>query len=144
MVGQDVLAFDHLSQKPKNRFMEIKLSDFERWKVLEIKGSVDALNSRLVTEPILKLVDNGELRLALNLEATSFLCLPAINFIGNTARMLAAKGGELCVVSPNDRTKRHLEVFAGFKYLTCYESFDSLFHGRPVISAQNLTNEFSQ
>jgi anti-anti-sigma factor len=133
-----------LSQSPKNEEMEIKLTEFERWKVIEIKGSVDALNSRLVTEPLLKLIENGELCLALNLEATSFLCLPAINFIGNTARMLAAKGGELCVIAPNDRTKRHIEVFAGFKYLNCYDSFTSLLEGRAQVPSPQSFNEFSQ
>lgn len=116
--------------------MEIKTRQFKKWMVVEVNGSVDALNTKLFVDPILAFVNEGKSHIAIDLSQTSFLSLPAIKFLQTTARMLAATKGGVAVVTPNERTKRHLEIFASFKDILCCADYLELEAGTQLNGAR--------
>jgi anti-anti-sigma regulatory factor len=57
---------------------------------------------------------------------TRFLSLPAIQLIVSVARELKEQGGELVLVSPTEKTKRHLEIYGSIKDVRILRSGEAL------------------
>ena len=109
--------------------METKKSDTRPWTFVSLARRVDSFSYDRVTREVLKVVDEGKSFVVIDLSKTSFLSLPTIKFLATTAELLTAREGELVLLSPCDRTRRHIEIFASFKGMRCCMNLDEVEKG---------------
>ena len=96
------------------------------WNLINLKARVDAGTFDDLQASIRDLRLQGKTHIALDLRLTRFLGLPAIQFIVSTARELKEQGGELVLVGPSEKTKRHLDVYGSIKDVRVVRSGDAL------------------
>ncbi len=96
------------------------------WNLINLKARVDAGTFDDLQAAVRDLRLQGKTHIALDLRLTRFLSLPAIQFIVSTARELREQGGELVLVGPCEKTKRHLEIYGSIKDVRVVRSGEAL------------------
>ena len=85
------------------------------WNLINLKARVDAGSFDELQASVRDLRLQGKTHIALDLRLTRFLSVPAIQLIVSVARELKEQGGELVLVGPTEKTKRHLEIYGSIK-----------------------------
>ncbi len=96
------------------------------WNLLNLKARVDAGTFDDLQAAIRDLRLQGKTHIALDLRLTRFLSVPAIQFIVAVARELKEQHGELVLVGPSEKTKRHLEIYGSIKDVRVVKSDEAL------------------
>ncbi len=110
--------------------MDIKVDYREGWRIVRVSGRVDSFNYQYLTKEIYELVNQGDLKIVVNLEEVKFLSMPSMKFLTNTSDLLRVKGGELALLGAQVPVKRHLEVFADLKKIKVADTFEEIKRGQ--------------
>lgn len=96
------------------------------WNLINLKTRVDAGSFEELQASIRDLRLQGKSHIALDMRLTKFFSVPAIQFIVAVARELKEQGGEMVLVGPNEKTKKHFEIYGSIKDLRILRSGDAL------------------
>lgn len=96
------------------------------WNLINLKARVDAGSFDDLQVAVRDLRLQGKTHIALDLRLTRFLSLPAIQFIVSVARELKEQDGELVLVGPSEKTKRHLEIYGSIKDVRVIRSGEAI------------------
>ena len=81
------------------------------WDVIVTKTRVDSFNQEAMVETVSKLRGEGKKFIAFDLKNTRFLSLAAIQHIVTLAKEMRVEGGQVALVAPSEKTKRHFEIY---------------------------------
>ena len=81
------------------------------WNVLLLKTRVDAFSIDELKVKLEDLIKSGSRNIALDLKATRFLSLQGIKLIVKEASTIKNAGGQLALIGPIEKTKRHFEIY---------------------------------
>ncbi len=98
----------------------------EPWYVLVAKVRVDAFNHEALLGQLRAAQASGRKHIGIDLRATRFLSLQAIKFITQFAAELAASGGQLALVAPAEKTKRHFEIYGSLDRILVFRAGEKL------------------
>lgn len=96
------------------------------WNLINLKARVDAGTFEELEASVRDLRLQGKTHIALDLRLTRFLSLPSIQLIVSVARELKEQGGELVLLGPSEKTKRHLEIYGSIKDVRILQSGEAL------------------
>ena len=96
------------------------------WNLVNLKARVDAGTFDELQTAVRDLRLQGKTHIALDLRLTRFLSVPAIQLIVSVARELKEQSGELVLVGPSEKTKRHLEIYGSIKDVRIVRSGEAL------------------
>ncbi len=96
------------------------------WNLINLKARVDAGTFEDLQAAVRDLRLQGKTHIALDLRLTRFLSVPAIQLIVSVARELREQGGELVLVGPSEKTKRHLEIYGSIDDVRILRSGEAL------------------
>ena len=95
-----------------------------KWHIIHAKSVVDSHSQDELINEIRTLIATGAKRIAIDLRQNRFLSLPAIKACVEAAQKLATKEKNFALISCQERTKRHFEIYGSLKHIhvTRYES----------------------
>ena len=95
-----------------------------KWHIIQAKSVVDSHSQDELINEIRSLMATGAKRIAIDLRQNRFLSLPAIKACVEAAQRLATKEKNFALISCQERTKRHFEIYGSLKHIhvTRYES----------------------
>lgn len=96
------------------------------WNLINLKARVDAGTFEELQTAVRDLRLQGKTHIALDLRLTRFLSVPAIQLIVSVARELKEQGGELVLLGPSEKTKRHLEIYGSIRDVRILRSGEAL------------------
>ena len=111
-----------------------KIQKFSNWVVISVNDRVDSNNFVKLKQLINEKIDQGELSLVLDLESTAFLSLPSIKFFAEVASLISKKGGALALLTPSEKLKRQIHIYASLEEMKLFRSRQDLERagGEPV------------
>ncbi len=92
------------------------------WHVIAVKARVDSFNQEDLLKEIRACMSEGRKRIALDLKHNRFLSLPTIKGCVDAANELAKSGGSFALISCQERTKRHFEIYGSLDQIRVYRS----------------------
>ncbi len=96
--------------------MQITTRQADTVLVVELAGYLDTLNSGVASERLTEIVDNGHIKVLLNLEQLKFICSAGLRVLLRTSRALEKRGGHLKVCGASGLVTE-VFVVAGFNEL---------------------------
>ena len=78
--------------------------------VLEVKGEVDAYTAKVLDKSLMDLLDQGQLRIVMDVSEVSFISSAGIRAILYAHRKAVQLGGEIRLVRPTDHIRRIFEI----------------------------------
>jgi anti-anti-sigma factor len=96
------------------------------WNLINLKARVDAGTFDDLQAAVRDLRLQGKTHIALDLRLTRFLSVPAIQLVVSVARELKEQSGELVLVGPSEKTRRHLEIYGSVKDVRILRSGEAL------------------
>lgn len=114
--------------------------------VVSVNDRIDAFNFGQLKVQVNQLIDAGELFLVVDLEATHFLSLPTIKFLAEAAKRLATRGGSLALLTPAEKLKRQIHIYATLEEMKLFRSREDLERtgGEPEPFGQQLSRDKSE
>jgi anti-anti-sigma factor len=104
-----------------------ELKDWQTpWKVVHIKGRIDAFNDKRVSKTLEQIVDSGGHWLCLDLTDVEFMGFQAMQDLLKLTQAIRARAGDLVVVGPNAQVRRHLDTFTSHRGLKVFRSYEEL------------------
>ena len=100
-----------------NTFRKIK-----DWTVIDIANEINYEVSLTLKNSIESLHEDGVKKIAINMAAVSFIGSLALGIFSFGKKLLDEKGGELCVITPNDTVRETLSSTQMEKILTIVPS----------------------
>jgi anti-anti-sigma regulatory factor len=94
----------------------------EPWHVIVAKVRVDSFNYDVLVAQLQRAKNMGEKRIALDLRATRFLSLSAIQFLVQFAQQLQQSGGLMALLAPVEKTKRHFEIYGSLEHIVVFRA----------------------
>lgn len=82
------------------------------WFIQQIGERVDSFNHAAFSADLEKLIQAGELRIALDLRQTKFLSIPGIQIFGLWADKLIALGGQCALIGLSEKLRRQMLIFS--------------------------------
>lgn len=112
-------------------FIEMSVSENQDWRVLHLKGRLDALNwPRLNAYVTSELQNNPKWsKYAIDLRDVEFMNLLALRGFESWSQILESRGGHFALIKPNPLIRKHLDSFGGSKTLKIYRETDELYSG---------------
>lgn len=102
--------------------MGLATREFKNYIIVELKERVDAFNLAEVTTTIDDLVGKGSFKFAVNLQSVRFLSLPCIQYFSSLAAQLRYRGGQLILLSPSEKLRRQIDIFASLEGIVLFRS----------------------
>lgn len=104
------------------------VNDFQSisWNLINVKARVDAKSFDELQATVRDLRLQGKSHIAVDLRQNRFFSLPAIQFIVSSARELREQGGEMVLVGPNEKTKKHFEIYGSLKDIRVIRAGEAL------------------
>ena len=104
------------------------------WSVISVVDRVDSFNFDDLKAQVEKLVGRGEHHLVLDLEQAQFLSLPSIKYFADVAGRLVKEGGQFALLSPSEKLKRQINIFASLDEMKLFRTRRDLERagGQPV------------
>ena len=96
------------------------------WNLINLKTRVDAGTFDDLQKAVRDLRLQGKTHIALDLRLTKFFSLAAIQFIVSVGRELREQGGEMVLVAPSEKTKRHFEIYGSLKDIRVLRAGEAL------------------
>ena len=96
------------------------------WNLLNLKTRVDTTSFEELQNSIRNLRLQGKMHIAIDMRQNRFLSVPAIQFIVAVARELKEQGGEIVLLAPNEKAKRHFEIYGSLKDIRVLRSGEAL------------------
>lgn len=90
--------------------MDAKAAKVE-WFVLSAKARIDSFNQNNLREQLRRAQASGFDHIALDVHATRFISLAAIQFLVEFAKELKGAGGQFALLQPSEKSKRHFEIY---------------------------------
>lgn len=94
------------------------------WAVVDVKGEVDLYTAPKLRERITELVEQGHLRIVVNLDEVSFLDSTGLGILVGALMRLRERNGALPLVCPEGPVYRVLEITGLEGVFPCYRSVD--------------------
>lgn len=118
--------------------MEFEVKDMSSegkagWTLLRVSDRVDAFNYDDLMGRINQLIQDGRTKLAVDLERVSFLSLPSIRYLAQTAQHLHQVGGDFALVGPSEKIKRQIDIFASLDSMSLYRTNHEWIESEPEI-----------
>lgn len=82
------------------------------WFVLSAKARIDSFNQNTLRDQLKRAQASGYNHIALDVHATRFISLAAIQFLAGFAKEMRASNGQLALLAPTEKTKRHFEIYS--------------------------------
>ena len=104
------------------------------WTVIAVVDRVDSFNFDLVKKQVEELLNQGERHLVFDLEQAQFLSLPSIKYLADVAKRLQTDGGQFALLSPSEKLKRQINIFASLDEMKLFRTRRDLERagGQPV------------
>jgi anti-anti-sigma factor len=96
------------------------------WDLVVLKTRVDAGTFDDLEVSLRNLRLQGKIFVALDLKLTRFISVSAIQSIVTVARELKEQGGEMVLIGPMERTKRHFEIYGSLRDLRIVRDGEAL------------------
>lgn len=102
--------------------------------VISVLERVDAHNFEQLRSQIENMINEGELFLVVDLEQAHFLSLPTIKYLADVAARIGKKGGSLALLTPSEKLKRQIHIYATLADMKLFRSRQDLERdgGEPV------------
>lgn len=100
------------------------------WEIFSLKGRVDAFNFDEVKSALVDSFQKCPHQLAIDLSEAEFVSIPFIKVMAEIARDLSQKGFKMALVSPSEKLKRQIDIFATLDEMTIFRSRISLLEFR--------------
>lgn len=94
------------------------------WTILDVSGEVDLFTAPKLREHIVSLVDEGRLRIAVNLKEVEFMDSTGLGVLVGALKRLKEQGGVLALVAPTGPVDRVLSVTGLNKVFAIHDSVD--------------------
>ncbi|MCM2282705.1 MAG: STAS domain-containing protein [Bdellovibrionaceae bacterium] len=98
----------------------------EPWQIFVAKVRIDAFNHEALVRQLRAAQSEGKMRIGLDLRATRFISLHAIQFITQFAEQFTAQGGRLALIAPGDKTQRHFEIYGSLDKILVFGAHQHL------------------
>ncbi|MCB0385430.1 MAG: STAS domain-containing protein [Bdellovibrionales bacterium] len=92
------------------------------WTVIAVVDRVDSFNFDDLKSQLEKLLGRGEMHLVLDLEQAQFLSLPCIKYFAEVAGRLISGGGQFALLSPSEKLKRQINIFASLDEMKLFRT----------------------
>jgi anti-sigma B factor antagonist len=96
------------------------------YQIVEITGALDASGAEDVKDYLLRLVDRGHHRLAVNLDSVGIVDSTGLEALSSAYMKLLAVGGRLFVICSNPRILRLFELVGWQDMMEFFESEDAV------------------
>jgi len=93
--------------------MELNINENNGVKVIQIEGNLDTSTSPKAETQINDMINNGELKMVIDLSGTGFVSSAGLRVFLSTAKQITAKGGAVKFCSANDVVQEILDI-SGF------------------------------
>ena len=96
------------------------------WEIFSLKGRVDAFNFEDVKMALIRASQKKPHHFALDLQEAEFMCIPFIKAMAEVAKKLNQQGFKLALISPSEKMKRQIDIFATLDEMVVFRSRESL------------------
>jgi anti-anti-sigma factor len=93
--------------------MEININENNGVQVIKIEGNLDTSTSPKAESQINEMINNGELKMVIDLSGAGFVSSAGLRVFLSTAKQITAKGGAVKFCSANDVVQEILDI-SGF------------------------------
>jgi len=106
--------------------MELVLDtrDVGDWTIVDVKGEVDLYTSPHLREKIVELVEDGHIRVIVNLEAVGFLDSSGLGALVGALKRVNERGGRLVLACPEGSPLKVLTITGLDKVFAIHDSVD--------------------
>jgi anti-anti-sigma factor len=107
--------------------MELELSKNGEVTTLSLRGRLDAATSAAAQEQVLRIIDEGNLKLIMDLAQVSYVSSAGLRVFMTAGKRVKGKNGKMIFCSLQEQTKELFE-FAGFSsiFVTCATQAEAL------------------
>ncbi|MFL5766494.1 MAG: STAS domain-containing protein [Actinomycetota bacterium] len=95
------------------------------WTVVDVKGEVDLYTSPRLRERIVELVEDGHIRIVVNLEEVGFLDSSGLGALVGALKRVNERGGRLVLVCPEGSPLKVLTITGLDKVFAIHGSVDA-------------------
>ena len=115
-----------LSFRPWRCPIELLLNtrEVDDWTVLEVKGEVDLYTSPALRERIVELVEEGQIRVIVDLQEVGFLDSSGLGALVGALKRVNERGGRLMLVCPEGSPLKVLTITGLDKIFPIHSSLD--------------------
>jgi anti-sigma B factor antagonist len=110
--------------------LRTEVSEVEGWTVVAVHGEIDVATSPTLRERLIDLVNGGNTRLVLDLEAVDFLDSTGLGTIVSLLKRVRTHGGDLRLVCTEARIRRLFEITGLDKAVPLHASLDDAISAR--------------
>lgn len=87
------------------------------WGFLYLNGAVISTETRPFTKGLTEFLERSGTHIILDFSNCPFLSIGAIRFLNQEAAALQKRGGRLYLTGLNDRIRKHIDIFVGWKLM---------------------------
>jgi anti-sigma B factor antagonist len=99
------------------------------WTVVDVKGEVDLYTSPRLRERIVELVEEGHIRIVVNLEEVGFLDSSGLGALVGALKRVNERGGRLVLACPEGSPLKVLTITGLDKVFAIHDSVDDALRG---------------
>ena len=101
---------------------QVKIRTKDGVGVVELIGEVDVFTTPKAKEAMLELIEQGVVKIAINLEQTEYLDSTGLGALVGVLKRVREREGNVHLVNPTDRIRRVLEITGLVKVFTISDS----------------------
>lgn len=97
--------------------MRLTCKNIGTWGIFEVEGTVDSIHTRVFIDSLAEYATGGRKNIIIDLTKAPFLSIGAIRYLNQLSQYLDGASGRLALLGPNDRIRRHIDIFVSWKKL---------------------------
>lgn len=115
-----------LPQQQEPIIRDYSSENISGWLIFSLTGRVDSFNFPQARESLLELSQQSPSRMAIDLQCADFLSFPFIKVMAEVAQQLNQQGYKLSLVSPSEKLKRQIDIYASLDEMRVFRSRENL------------------